>query len=289
MRLGAFPVFSELEPAQLAPLADLTRERFYRAGATVQARGVPPREIHYVIEGEVEIRPDGGPPTRLGPLAVVNRLSALAGVGRTDDVVAVADTVTLSFTRDDQEDVFEEHFEILARVMREVAGAYLDAWRAAPDHVAGEPADGSIPDHLGLVAKIAALRAARLFDESPLEALAELARESPEVRYPAGKRLWSAGDAAGWSLAIVSGRVAGTVEGASEALGFGPASIPGLLDGMAGRARWFDAETETPIVGLRIDGGGLLDLLEDHADMSLQLMRSLSREVITLRAAAAAA
>jgi CRP-like cAMP-binding protein len=287
MRLGAFPVFADLEPAQLAPLADLTRERFYRAGATVQAKDVPPEEIHYLIEGEVEIRPDGGPPTRLGPLAVINRLSALAGVGRTDDVVAVADTTTLSFTREEQEDVFEEHFEILALVMREVAAAYLDAWRAAPDPGAAVPAAGAILDQMGLVAKIAALRAAPLFDESPLEALAELARESPEVRYAAGERLWSAGDEAGWSLAIVSGRVVGTVESASEALGFAPPSIPGLLDSMAGRARWFDAVTETPVVGLRIDGGGLLDLLEDHADMALQLLRSLSRGVITLRAAAA--
>lgn len=287
MRLGAFPMFADLDPPQLAALADLTRERFYRAGVTLQRQGAPAREIHYIIDGEVEIRRDQGSPTRLGALGVINGLSALAGVARIDDVVAVADTTTLSFTREDQEDLFEEHFEIVVRMLREVAGAYLDARVAAGPDPGAETLAAAIPARMGLVAKIAALRASTPFDESPLEALAELARESPEVRYAAGERLWSAGDDPGWSVVVASGRIAGSTPGAGAALDFGPSGIAGLLDSLAGRPRGFDAVTETPVVGLRIDSGPLLDLLEDHADMALQLLRSTARAVIALRARAA--
>src|SRR5690349_12850567 len=196
MRLGAFPVFADLEPAALAALADLGRETFHRAGATLQRRGVPARDVHYIVEGEVEIRPRSGPAIRVGPLGVINGLSALAGVARADDVVAVADTTTLSFTREDQADVFEEHFEILVRVLREAAGAHLDALGAdrGSAGVQERAARPSSEVATGLTARLAALRAAPPFDGAPLEALAELARDAPEARHPAGERLWRTGD-----------------------------------------------------------------------------------------------
>lgn len=288
MRLGAFPVFADLDPAPLAALADLGRETFFRAGATLQRKGVPARDVHYVVEGEVEIRPRSGPAIRVGPLGVINGLSALAGVARSDDVVAVVDTTTLSFTREDQADVFEEHFEILVRVLREAAGAHLDALRedrqdaAAPER----PVRPSNRVTSGLASRLAALRAASPFDGAPLEALAELARDAPEARHPAGERLWRAGDDPGWSLAILSGQVAGIVDGGGE-LAFGPGTAAGVLDTLAGRPRWFDAVAVTDVVGLRIDGGALLDLLEDHADMALRILRSIARDVIALRSARA--
>jgi CRP-like cAMP-binding protein len=266
-------------------LAELTEERFFAAGQVVQPAGARLREIHYLIEGEVEVRAAGRPATRVGPLGVINGLAAFAGIPRSDEVVAVTDTITLSLTCEDQEDLLEEHFEILARVLRAVAATFLDARReTGADRGAATPTASPVSTPpLGLVAKMAALRAATPFDHSPLEALADLARESPEVRYPAGQRLWSVGDEGGWSLVIVSGHLAGTTEGGREQLGFGPCGTPGALDTMAARPRWFDAVTETAVVALRIDGGGLLDLLEDHADMAFGLLRSLSRGLLAVR------
>jgi CRP-like cAMP-binding protein len=283
MKLRSFGAFADLAPAHLAVLAELAEERFYPAGALIQPEGTPARQIHYLIEGEVEIRRRGRPVRKLGPLSVVNGLAALAGVLRGHEVVAVADTTALSFTHEDQVDVFEDNFEILAGVLRGVAGALLDARAlAGPAAPRESPPPPAADRPLGLVDKIAALRRAAPYDDAPLEALAELARESPEVRHAAGERLWSAGEHAGWSIVVVAGCVAATDEHAGQ-LRFGAGAMAGALESMAGRARRFDAVAETDVIGVRVDGGTLLDILEDNTDMALGLLHSLARDVLALR------
>ena len=283
MKLRSFDAFAGLPPAHLAVLAELAEERFFPAGAVIQQEGTPARLIHYLVDGEVEIRRRGRPVRRLGPLSVVNGLAALARVQHGHEVVAVADATSLSFTHEDQIDVFEDNFEILAGVLRGVAGALLDARAlagpAAPCASAPPP---TVDRPLGLVDKITALRRAAPYDDAPLEALAELARESPEVRHAAGERLWSAGDDAGWSIVVVAGCVIATDQHAGQ-LRFGDGAMAGALESMAGRARRFDAVAETDVIGVRVDGGTLLDILEDHTDMALGLLHSLSRDVLALR------
>ena len=284
MKLRAYHAFDSLAPAQLAVLAELAEERFFPAGTLIQAEGTPARLIHYLIEGEVEIRRCGSSVRRLGPLSVINGLAALARLERSHEVVALADTTTLSFTQEDQIDVFEDNFEMLASVLRGVAGAFLDALAAAApaDQLQPPPAPPTRDRTLSLVEKLTALRSAAPYDEAPLEALAELARESPQILVPAGETLWLAGDESAWSLVIVAGSVTGTAGGgAPRRLTAG--TIAGALDSMAGRVRGFDAVAETDIIGLRIESGTLLDVLEDHTDMALHLLHSMARDVLTLR------
>jgi CRP-like cAMP-binding protein len=59
--------------------------------------------------------------------------------------------------------------------------------------------------------------------------------------------------------------------------------VAGALERMAGRPRGFDAQAETDVIGLRIEAGTLLDLLEDHTDMALDLLHSMARAVLALR------
>ncbi len=215
MKLRAYHAFDNLAPAQLAVLAELAEERCFPAGTLIQSEGAPARLIHYLIEGEVEIRRCGGSVRRLGPLSVINGLAALARLERSHEVVALTDTTTLSFTQEDQIDVFEDNFVLLASVVRGVAGAFLDALAAAApaDQLQPPPAPPTRNRTLSLVEKLTALRSAAPYDEAPLEALAELARESPQIRLAAGETLWSAGDESAWSLAIVAGSVTGTAGG----------------------------------------------------------------------------
>lgn len=290
LQLRAFSAFESVAPPHLAVLAELAEERRFPAGTRLQEEGMPAREIHYLLDGEVEIRRRGVAERRLGPLSVVNGLASLAQVRLSREVVAITDTTALSFTHEDQVDVFDDNFEILASVLRGVAGAFLDALATAGPAALRlpPPAVPASPVHaLGLVEKIAALRAAPPYDEAPLEALAELARESPQVRFAAGERLWSAGDESGWSLAIVAGSVTSAGVGAEVRVIAG--SIAGVLESMAGRPREFDAVAETDVVGLRIETGTLLDTLEDHTDMALGLLHSMARDVLALRERIAAA
>jgi CRP-like cAMP-binding protein len=285
MKLRAFDAFAGLPPAQLAVLAELAEERFFRAGAILQEEGTPAQLIHYLIEGEVEIRRRGKPVRRLGPLSVINGLASLARVQRGHEVAVLADATTLSFTHEDQVDVFEDNFEILAGVLRGTAGALIDARAlAGPGSASREPAPSppATDRALGLVDKITALCLAAPYEDAPLEALAELARESPEVRHAAGERLWRAGEEAGWSLVVVAG-CAAAVNGDGAAARFGAGDVAGALESMAGRPRRFDAVAETDLIALRIDSGTLLDTLEQHTDMALGLLHSLARDVLALR------
>lgn len=287
MRLRAFEAFADLPPAQIAGFAKLAVERFLPAGTVIQPAGTPAREVHYLIEGEVELRRAAHPAQRLGPRSVINGLASLAQVRRSDEVVAVTDTTLLSFTHEDQKDVFEDNFEICRRVMRAVAAAYLDAQLAAGP-AAGQATTSEallVPTSMDMVDRIAVLRAATPFDRAPLEALAELAQYAPEVRYPAGQRLWNAGDEAGWGVAVMIGCLSGSADGVRRELRFPAGTVAGALDTLAGRARWFDAVSETEVVALRIEANPLFDLLEDHTDMALQLLGSMARGVIALSGA----
>ena len=108
-------------------------------------------------------------------------------------------------------------------------------------------------------------------------------RPAPDgVRHAAGERLWSAGDDAGWSIVVVAGCVTATDSHAGQ-LRFGAGAMAGALESMAGRQRRFAAVAETAVIGVRVDGGTLLDILEDHTDMALGLLHSLSRDVLALR------
>ena len=290
MLLRTFAAFSELSPAHLAILAELAEERFFPAGAELHPENVPVRDVHYLLSGEVEIRRHGRAMRRLGPRSVVGGLAALAGKRDAYQVVALADTTTFSFTHEDQVEVFEDNFEMMTGVLRGVAGAYLDARRGAGE-AAGFAEDddpGGMPAQpLGLVGKLAVLRRAAPLSEAQIEALAELARESPERRIAAGTVLWRAGEPSGSALLVVAGVIEGT--SGEQRFRLGAGSIAGGLDSIAERPRWFDAIAATDLTALEIPLGALYDVLEDHSDMAMDLLRGMARGVLALRESSALA
>jgi CRP-like cAMP-binding protein len=287
MLLRTFPQLSDMPPVHLAAMAELCEEHFYPAGAEILAEGQAVRQIHYVIEGAVELRRRGQPLKRLGPRTVLGGLAALAGTIDGPQAVAAEDTSTLSFTQEDQLDVFEDSFELLAAVLRAVASALLDARRAAGPQAGFQPDDEDAPyprQPLGLIEKLAILRRSVPYAESRLEALAELARESPELRFAAGQTIWRAGDPSGHGLIVVAGVIEGVADGGRQRFRLASRSVLGGLDSLAGSPRWFDATALVDAVLLEVPTAALLDLFEDHVDMAMDLLRVMARDVLRLRA-----
>jgi CRP-like cAMP-binding protein len=285
MILRTFAAFADLSPGHLAALAELAEERFFPAGVEVHPEGVPVREVHYLLTGQVEIRRRGRPVRRLGARSVIGGLAALAHVADSHQVVAIEDTTTFSFTHEDQVDVFEDNFEMMTGILRGVAGAFIEARLAvgptagfSPDVDPGTPPSGP----LDLVGKLAVLRRTVPFSEARIEALSEMARESPERRHPAGTALWQLADPPGPSLLVVSGVIEGETE-RGQTFGLGPDSIAGGLDSLAGRSRWFRAVARTDLTVLELHLGALLDVLEDHSDLAMDLLRSMAGGVLALR------
>ncbi len=284
--LRTFTPFVDLAPAHLAAMAEMAEDRFFPAGTEIQAEGVPVRHVHYIISGEVEIRRGGRLVRTLGERSVVGGLAALAQVEDAAQVVALTDVSTFSFSQEDQSDVFEDDFEVLLRIMRSVARGFLEARRAAGSDGGFRPDDESAPlptAPLGLVEKLAFLRRTGPYNQARLEAVAELARESPEVRFSAGEVLWRAGEPSGSSLVMVAGVVTGTVDEGRQAFRFSTGSIVGGLDSLAAVPRWFDAVAATDVVAIQVNYGVLLDLLEDHTEMAMDLLRALASSVLALR------
>jgi CRP-like cAMP-binding protein len=285
MLLRSFPQLADMPPVHLAAMAELCEEEFYPAGADIFAEGQAVHRIHYVLEGAVEVRRGGRPLKRLGPRSVLGGLAALAGAPSMQ-VVAVEDTATFSFTQEDQVDIFEDNFELLVGVIRGVAGALMEAHRAAGPSAGFRPDDETAPypvHPLSLVEKLAVLRRSVPYAEARLEALADLARESPEQRFAAGEVLWRAGDPSGYGLQMVAGVVEGVAGGGSQRFRFSSRSVVGGLDSLAAQPRWFDATALVDTVAIKVPTGALLDLFEDHVDMALDLLRVMAGEVLALR------
>lgn len=284
--LRTFAPFADLAPAHLAAMAEMAEDRFFPAGAEIHPEGAPVRHVHYIISGEVEIRRRGEVIRTLGERSVVGGLAALARVREAAQVVAKTDVTAFSFSQEDQRDIFEDDFEILSRIMRGVARGFLEARRAAGSGGGFRPDDESAPlprGPLGLVDKIAFLRRTTPYNQARLEAVAELARESPEVRVSAGEELWKIGDPSGSSLVMVAGVIVGTADEGRQRFRFSTGSIVGGLDSLAQVPRWYHAVAATDVAAIQVNYGVLLDLLEDHTEMAMDLLRALAASVLALR------
>jgi len=284
--LRTFAPFADLAPVHLAAMAEMAEDRFFPAGAEIHPEGAPVKHVHYLISGEVEIRRGGQPVRTFGERSVVGGLAALAQVRDAAQVIAKTDVVAFSFSQEDQRDIFEDDFEVLSRVLRSVARGFLEARKAAGAGGGFKPDDesASMPRApLGLVDKLAFLRRTGPYNQARLEAVAELARESPEVRYSAGEQLWRIGDPSGSSLVMVAGVVTGAGDDDKQQFRFSTGSIVGGLDSLAEVPRWYHATAATDVSAIQVNYGVLLDLLEDHTEMAMDMLRVLASSVLALR------
>ncbi len=128
----------------------------------------------------------------------------------------------------------------------------------------------------GAVERIFLLRQALPFRRSSINALAELSRFLTEVRFDAGVTLWQEGDPASWLLLVVNGSVACS-SASGQVFQRGPRAPLGVLESLAGRSRWFEAQTETKAVALQGQPEGLIDVFEDNVEMAMDYLAVMSR------------
>lgn len=127
--LRTMPALAEV-PAEVAQVvAANTHERFFAKGEYLYETGVPAMEIQYVVSGECEIVRNGRAVRRLGSRSVVSGVSALAGDEPGYDCVALEDMVTLAITVEDSQEIFEDHFVLLKRVLRGTSREVLESRR----------------------------------------------------------------------------------------------------------------------------------------------------------------
>ena len=283
--LRTMPGLGEVPPEVAQVIAANTHERFFAKGEYLYRSGVPALEVQYVVSGECEIIRHGRAVRRLGSRSVVGGVSALAGEEVGYDCVALEDMVTLAITVEDSQEIFEDHFVLLKRVLRGTSREVLEARRRL-----GESAGfGSVsepfafPDRpFDLVERMAFLRKTFSFGESEIDAIADLARDVQEVHLPKGEVLWDIGDRSTYFLLPLRGIVDCRATDPAQHFQLGPGDSVGAIDAMADERRWFRAEVVEDLIAFRIDLEFLLEVLEDHFAMAMSLLRSIAAGILHL-------
>lgn len=279
LALRSFPGLALVEPAHLAVMAEVAEERFFPRGATLSTPGQPVRAAQLIRHGEVAVLREGIAMRRFGAGDIVGAVASITGDPEGQHVVATLDTRTFEIDRDDFSDVLEESFSLLHASLRGMLRGVLACRKNLPGDAGFDApilAEGHAPVELGLIERVLFLRGLLTYGRARVEALAELAREMTPVRVPAGTVLWSEGDPSPHSLLVWSGVVACTTNH-GQRFRFGPDSAVGGIDSLAGEPRWYHAVAETDLVALRADVTHLMDVIEDHPDMGLDMLRSAAR------------
>jgi CRP-like cAMP-binding protein len=281
LALKTFEVFKGLPAQELAVLAEHARPRFFPSGALLLRPGIPVKTLHFILQGLVEVVREGSAPAELGPQDVLGGLRALGGDDQTEHARALQNTTTLQLHRDDLQDVFEDNFSVFLGVLRTLARAQLSLRRRLGEHAGFSPSAPGTAAHavgeLGLVEKLFHLRKAMDFAESRVEALADLAQEAEAVRVEAGQVLWEVGDLAEYNVLVLEGVIGATTTSSEQHFEFGPGSVVGGLDAMAGEPRWYRAVAKEPLTALYMRSQHVLDVIEDNVEFGMDMLRLFAR------------
>ena len=283
--LRTMPGLDEVPPEVAQVIAANTRERFFSKGEHLYRSGVPALEIQYVVSGECEIVRNGRAVRRLGPRTVVGGVSALAGEEQGYDCIALEDMITLAINIEDSQEIFEDHFVLLKRVLRGTCREVLESRRKlGPSAGFGSVSEAFVfPDRpFDLVGRMAFLRKTFSFGDSEIDAIADLARDVQEVHLPKGEVLWNVGDRSTYFLLPLRGVIDCRASNPDQHFQLGPSDSVGAIDAMADERRWFRAEVAEDLVAFRIDQELLLEVLEDHFAMAMSLLRSTAAGILHL-------
>jgi CRP-like cAMP-binding protein len=288
LAIKALPLLADLDPDELAVLAEHARFCTFAEGETVFAGAEAPVErIHLVLDGSV-VEHRGGRPFRThGPQRVVGGVDALART--TADVLAVAteETRTLAIDRADLRDVLEDNFGVLAATLQGVAAATLRLRRRLVPS-AGFPARGDAApsvagslDELG--ARIAFLHRYTWLGDARVRTLGQIAREAEPISVAAGASIWREGETADHGAVVVRGTVGCETADGRQRFEVGPGAVIGLEEALAMDVRWHAATARTAVSFLGISRAAFVDVLEDDPDTALELLAALATVASALR------
>jgi CRP-like cAMP-binding protein len=288
--LKRVPPLSELHTSDLALLAEGIQERFSPRGTVLLRGGEPVSAIHFVLQGRVRIARRGRELGSAEAGSVIGGRLLLAQDVDGLDVVADADTRSLSLDREAFLDALEERFEIFLRILRgaccELAELFVrfphEATPVAPARAAPPPSGRD----LDLVDRIVLLGRMPLW-ACGVDALAELSQRLEEVRRPQGSVLWRRGDRATRMLFVASGRVRCELPDKEASFLVAPGQPLGALETLGHIPRWHDAIAEEPVVALEGDLDQIVDVFEDNVEMALGVLSHLVRLTIDVQERAA--
>jgi HEAT repeat protein len=131
--LRKVPLFDELDPADLLPIAEVADEQVFADGDRLGAEGEMGDGMHVIVIGAVHVRAGGETIAERGPGDVVGELSLITARPRMADLIADGDVRTIWITRRAFEGMVHDRPDVAIGVMRVLATRLAEhAPEAAP-------------------------------------------------------------------------------------------------------------------------------------------------------------
>jgi CRP-like cAMP-binding protein len=281
------PLLGDVPVDQVAALARYAEPWRYRRGRTLQRQGEPPRSIYIITAGTVSLRDRGVEVDRVEAPGGVGLLDALRHADSGLEAVAMTDTQALVIDHEVLLDLYEDHFPFLLSSLRILSGQIIDGWQR-PEAEPRLPAVPEEPDApwtgpVDLVGKLMRLRRTPPFLRTSLDVLGVLAQILREASIPAGTTLWRRGDKARRFFLVVRGTVVYREGPGRVVQAFGPDHSVGVMEGLAGRDRVYDAVTARDTVALEGAHEGFIDVLEDDFDLAMDVLGAMAETLTTER------
>lgn len=271
LALKQFPIFAGAELGELAMLADNVAEATFPAGALIAPPGARPSAIQLVLGGQIAMR--GSRTETWGPHEMFATLEVLARRALAEPAIATVETKTLQLFASDVTEVLDENIGVLLAVLRTLAARLARSQRTEHPqrlHMATRP--------LGFVDRLNVLRRQPLFASARLEVLATLAHASEEIEVAKGDALVRAGELAAACYVIVDGD---TRNEGGRSVGSG-ASV-GMLETLGDLTHGSTIEAIAPTRALKTSATTLFDVIEDHTEFGLAMIRAFSNSLLDLQ------
>lgn len=257
-RLRRVPLFDFTHVNELFRLARLGRQVRYEKGQTLYERGQIVNSIQFLLDGRVKAGArDIDAPAALG----FEQL--LEGSPMPHTVIASERAITLSLTADEFLTLLSENVELAEGIFRMLIATH----DLAKGHTV---IPGSLPEGTKATADLRPLDRALLLQSSPLLAHAtatqlwKLSAIAREGRVAAGDEAMAKGSEAA-ILVVLSGSL--DVQGAAQSETADTGDVIGMYETLAGLPLDATVTARTDATLLRINRGGLFDVLADHTDL----------------------
>jgi ATP:ADP antiporter, AAA family len=271
-RLRKVPLFDFTHINELFRLARLGRQVRYEQGRAVYERGEAAASIQFLLDGRVTITGTLGDEAMAAP-AALGFEELLEGSPMASSIIAAERSITLSLTADEFLALLSENVELAEGIFR-----MLIATRGlATGHtlIAGDlPADMKAVAHFRPIDRVLLLQSSPLLARATAAQLWRLSSIAREATVAAGAEALPKGSDAA-ILIVLSGSL--KLEGAAGSQTANTGDVIGLYETLAGSGMGATVTAVTESRLLRIDRGGLFELLADHTDLLQGIFSMLLR------------
>jgi CRP-like cAMP-binding protein len=256
-------------------------------GAVLFRAGDPSEYIHYIVNGQIELRDPTGltAPWTFGSRSVVGGIDALQGKPYSRTAVAAEESLYLRMRFDDYFEILEDNFEFTKGMIGmffvglEELGRSLPADQVYPPvGLRADPASrthrgpGSGVARLGLVDRVLVLRSSAQLRHIRLQVLVRLAQEATERRLVTGEALFEPGEGTNELWFVAAGGVLAERADPPFATRFAAGSMVLPIAAFARREVDYRALATEPSLLLGLAREELWDVMEDHADVTRALL-----------------